>query len=315
MTDLLFVSSTGFKGWALGHLVDIYSKGLETKGLSTKKILIPQNKSHIRSIQGWLTIPKSKIAFVMHQDLGMQLIKKKWDKKFEHIILRYTHHNQTLKNYMPLIESCSNIIVDNKNNYLDFINLGVPEKNLLLFPHPVNEALFNNKIDAIETKRDVILVSNLTSRKQPDLIFEVIKRAPHLNFTIYGKNWNKWNNFENLIRLPNLVMKEFEYKLYPKELSNHHLFLSLSDNESGPVPLLESLACGLRVLATDTGTARDLIKNPNFIIPISLEPLDIIGIIDRALSSPPPIFDVAPYTEAKAIEKIYHTINTLKTAN
>jgi glycosyltransferase involved in cell wall biosynthesis len=206
------------------------------------------------------------------------------------------------------------IIVDNKNNYLDFINLGVPEKNLLLFPHPVNEALFNNKIDAIETKRDVILVSNLTSRKRPDLIFEVIKRAPHLNFTIYGKNWNKWNNFENLIRLPNLVMKEFEYKLYPKELSNHHLFLSLSDNESGPVPLLESLACGLRVLATDTGTARDLIKNPNFIIPINLEPLDIIGIIDRALSSPPPIFDVAPYTEAKAIEKIYHTINTLKIA-
>jgi glycosyltransferase involved in cell wall biosynthesis len=313
MVDLLFISSTGFKGWALDHLVDTYSKGLETKGLSTKKILIPQNKSHIRSIQGWLTIPKSKIAFVMHQDLGMLLIKKKWNKKFEHIILRYTHHNQILKNYMPLIENCSNIIVENKNNYLDFINLGVPEKNLLLLPYPVNGVLFNNKINARKTKRDVILVSNLTSRKRPDLIFEVIKAAPHLKFTIYGKNWSKWNNFENLTKLPNLLIKEFEYELYPKELSNHHLFLSLSDNESGPVPLLESLACGLRVLATDTGTARDLIKNPSFIMPINLKPLDIIGVIDRALLSPPPNFDTAPYTEARSIEKIYQTIDALTT--
>ena len=295
--------------------MDTYSKGLETKGLSTKKILIPRNKSHIRSIQGWLTIPKSKIAFVMHQDLGMQLIKKRWDKKFEHIILRYTHHNQILKNYIPLIERCSTIIVENKNNYLDFITLGVPEKNLLLLPYPVNEALFNNKPGTIEPKRDVILVSNLAARKRPDLIYEVIKKAPHLKFTIYGKNWNKWKNFNSLVKLPNLLIKEFEYELYPKELRSHRLFLSLSDNESGPVPLLESLACGLHVLATDTGTARDLIKNPDSIIPINLKPLDIIGIIDIALLSPLPVFDAAPYSEEKSIEKIYHTINTLKILN
>lgn len=312
MKDLLFVSSTSFEGWALGHLVNTYSKGLETKGLSTKKILIPQNKTHIRSIQGWLTIPKSKIAFVMHQDLGMQLIKKKWDNKFKHIILRYTHHNQILKNYLPLIEKCSTIIVENKNNYLDFITLGVSEKNLLLLPYPVNESLFNSKLGTIEPKRDVILVSNLSARKRPSLIYEVIERAPHLKFTIYGRNWNKWNNFENLTKLPNLLIKEFEYALYPKELINHHLFLSLSDNESGPVPLLESLACGLRVLATDTGTARDLIKNPDSIIPIHLKPKDIIGIIDRSLSSPALIFDAAPYTEERSIEKIYQTIDTLK---
>ena len=312
MVDVLFISSTGFKGWALDHLVETYTKGLQTKGLSTRKILIPQNKIHIRSIQGWLTLPKSKTAFVMHQDLGMYLIKKKWNKKFEHLILRYTHHNQNPKNYISLIESCSNIIVENKKNYLDFVNLGVPEKNLLLLPYPVNSALFNNQLNTTAPKRDVILVSNLTSRKRPELIFEVIKMAPHLKFTIYGKNWNKWNNFENLRKLPNLLIKEFEYELYPRELSNHHLFLSLSDNESGPVPLLESLACGLRVLATDTGTARDLIKNPDSIIPMHLKPIDIIGIIDSALSSPPLIFDTTPYTEERSIEEIHQTINTLK---
>ena len=95
-------------------------------------------------------------------------------------------------------------------------------------------------------------------------------------------------------------------------MSNHHLFLSLSDNESGPVPLLESLACGLRVLATDTGTARDLIKNPDSIIPMHLKPSDIIGIIDSALSSPPLIFDTTPYTEERSIEEIHQTINALK---
>ena len=182
----------------------------------------------------------------------------------------------------------------------------------MLLPYPVNEELFNSKLGTKEPKRDVILVSNLTSRKRPDLIYEVIKKAPHLKFTIYGKNWSKWNNFENLTKLPNLLIKEFEYELYPKELSNHHLFLSLSDNESGPVPLLESLACGLRVLATDTGTSRDLIKNPDSIIPIHLKPMDIIGIIDRALSSPPLIFDTTPYTEERSIEEIHQTIDTLK---
>ena len=307
----MFISSTGFKGWALDHLVNTYTKGLEIKGLNTQKVLIPQNKKHIRSIQGWLTMPKSEIAFVMHQDLGMQLMRKKWNNHFNHIIVRYTHHNQNLRNYSPLINSSSIIIVENKNNYQDFLKLGFPDKKLMLLPYPINTTSFNQKIESLEPKRDVILVSNLTTRKRPDLIYEVVKSAPELTFTIYGKNWDKYKNFKQLINLPNLELKNFNYDFYPKELRSHRLFLSLSDNESGPVPLLESLACGLRVVATDTGTARDLIENPMFILPIRVSPLEVVETIKKSLASTPAFFDTSPYTEEKSIELIYLRINKL----
>ena len=40
-----------------------------------------------------------------------------------------------------------------------------------------------------------------------------------------------------------------------------HYFLSLSDLEGGPIPLMEAMYLNLIPIATDTGFARDIIQN------------------------------------------------------
>ena len=71
--------------------------------------------------------------------------------------------------------------------------------------------------------------------------------------------------------LKNFAYAEFEFESYPARLAQHKVFCTLSDLEGGPVPLLESLVAGLSVVATDTGTARDLTPAScrKFILPIN----------------------------------------------
>lgn len=113
-----------------------------------------------------------------------------------------------------------------------------------------------------------------------------IKFNQDIKFTIFGKSWQKWAKFSDLIKLENLIYLEFDYDTYPKILNQHKVFCSLSSLEGGPVPLIEALACELNVVVTDTGHARDVIKYPKTynIIPANSDYLIVSNAIRMALS-------------------------------
>ena len=67
-------------------------------------------------------------------------------------------------------------------------------------------------------------------------------------------------------------------------MTKFKVFLSLSNLEGGPIPLLDALSCGMYGVATDTGFARDVIK-PDINGSVVKLPVDIFEVRDAILSS------------------------------
>jgi glycosyltransferase involved in cell wall biosynthesis len=117
---------------------------------------------------------------------------------------------------------------------------------------------------SILTRSAYVLISGENKpRKNPELIREVINSCKDLHFIIHGKGWSQF--FGN--KVPhNLKLIDFEMKRQPKLMREAHTLLSLSRNEGGPFPVLEALASGTPVVATNTGFCKEIIDDGNGVL-------------------------------------------------
>jgi glycosyltransferase involved in cell wall biosynthesis len=69
-------------------------------------------------------------------------------------------------------------------------------------------------------------------------------------------------------------------------LARHKVFCSLSTLEGGPVPLIESLASGLKIVVTDTGHVRDVLSQIHDynIIPIDAKVDVVVSALREAIA-------------------------------
>jgi glycosyltransferase involved in cell wall biosynthesis len=266
--------SSSHKNWVLGFLAKELSKNLEH--FRTRIIPFPQSRRNARSLRGFLVFPKSEVNIFLHHELALTAISKGWldSRSFNLIIMTHLTTEDArlseLKSYFRLI------IVNNSQTKKYLCGIGFDEDLIHVFQNPIDE-----KFRVVQTregrKRDVIFVSNYTPRKRPDLIAKVVQESPEINFTLFGRGWAGQTELTQIIDLPNFIFSEFNFESYPQTLGKHKVFCSLSDIEGGPVPLLEALVMGLNVVATDTGSARDLIIGTDYsrIIPINPD-IDVI---------------------------------------
>jgi glycosyltransferase involved in cell wall biosynthesis len=246
----------------------------------------------------------------MHQDIALHMERKGWLNGESKNLLRYTHHNRDVNDYLKALKFIDFVIVENSRNRDDFVTRGIPSERVLVLPHPVNRSRFNPFNS--NRNRDVIVVSNFYERKRPDLIVHTIKRNPHISFSILGRKWENFSKNNDLRSLPNLKMMNFDWESYPQVLKRHRVFLSLSDVESGPVPLLESLSCGLNPVVTDTGTARDLLSDNRLIVPTNPRSEQIDIALQFALDLPnksEPFESHLPITEEEHIRVLFEILS------
>jgi glycosyltransferase involved in cell wall biosynthesis len=123
----------------------------------------------------------------------------------------------------------------------------------------------------------VVLASRYSPRKGLKILPEIISSCPNLNFVALGRDWGQFIEDSGLAKLKNFEHHEFNLKSRNFFLSKASIFLSLSTLEGGPVPLIEAMSMGCRVVTTDTGFARDLIKD---------------GVDGILLSNPPTVDEV-----------------------
>ena len=76
-----------------------------------------------------------------------------------------------------------------------------------------------------------------------------------------GRGWSNFLNQNKLLNVPNLTYVRFNKKNRTKYFSKAKIFLSLSNLEGGPVPLIESMALGVTPISTSTGFAPEFIKD------------------------------------------------------
>jgi glycosyltransferase involved in cell wall biosynthesis len=98
-------------------------------------------------------------------------------------------------------------------------------------------------------------------RKNPDLILELAKALPNRSFVLLGRDWHRYARFPELNELPNFQYVNVPYKEYPKYYEKMSVFVSASNLEGGPIPLVEAMMSNTVPVASRTGFAPDLIKH------------------------------------------------------
>jgi glycosyltransferase involved in cell wall biosynthesis len=122
-----------------------------------------------------------------------------------------------------------------------------------------NDCVFVEQESRIE--RSVVLASRSGPRKGLEILPNVVRALPEWNFTLLGRNWENFIAESGLDRLENFSYQKLSKESRTRVFSQNQVFLSLSNLEGGPIPLIEAINLGLIPIATDTGFARDFIKN------------------------------------------------------
>lgn len=110
-------------------------------------------------------------------------------------------------------------------------------------------------------ERSVVLASRSGPRKGLELLPEVVRALPEWSFTLLGRNWENFIKDSGLKHFENFSYQELSKESRTKVFSQNQVFLSLSNLEGGPIPLIEAITLGLIPISTDTGFARDFIKD------------------------------------------------------
>ena len=101
-----------------------------------------------------------------------------------------------------------------------------------------------------------------TKRKNYECLFEIVNKLLQQNqkVLIVGDGWEKHASNKH----KNLVIVDPPYKDYILFYNLMKAFVSVTSYDGGPIPLLESMACGVPPVITNSGFAPDVIKNKEY---------------------------------------------------
>lgn len=103
--------------------------------------------------------------------------------------------------------------------------------------------------------------SSYLARKGGDRILRLVRSMPEQRFALCGRNWPDWDRFEELTSLPNFEYLDIPYSRYAEFYNSIDVFVSMSELEGGPVPLIEAAMSNVVPVCSNTGHAADIITH------------------------------------------------------
>ena len=191
-------------------------------------------------------------------------------------------HLQVKQYPVDILNQCFAVLFMSSSQMSTAIANGLNPKKAVLLPIGVDLDMHNiidqSKLSVIQNSYQEIRNSSLSgrnaigfcvrywdkpqysSRKRYEMISTLSSTlADHFNIPviILGPGWN-----ENPLRpkSKNILYIDTPYKNYPVIYNMMKVFCSVSLHEGGPVPLLESLACGVAPVVTNTGYTFDVLS-------------------------------------------------------
>lgn len=197
-----------------------------------------------------------KVLFVHHETLA----RNRTNLQNRDARLLLTHFDQEYLldlNLLDKVKTVSKVIVQNVNMSNLLIEAGVERAKIEIGYGAVNRSIYHPLTNGY-FKDYVLIVGDCKPRKNPELISEVIKQNSQTRFVVHGMGWEKHLKNE-ILSARNLEILPFSITRNPTLMREASLLLTLSLNEGGPIPVLEALASGTPVLASDTGFCREVI--------------------------------------------------------
>jgi len=99
-------------------------------------------------------------------------------------------------------------------------------------------------------------------RKNPDLLFEIVRRMPDEEFVLIGRDWHEYQKYSELMAMPNLTYYDnVSYERYPELYDQIDILVSTSFLEGGPAPLLEAMLSNMIPVVSNTGFCNDIVRH------------------------------------------------------
>jgi glycosyltransferase involved in cell wall biosynthesis len=133
-------------------------------------------------------------------------------------------------------------------------------------------------------EKTIVLASKFGWRKGLSILPEIIKLMPDWSFVALGRGWDTFIEETGIGLLPNFSHYEFNKSSRTRFFSECKIFLSLSELEGGPVPLIEAMAAGAIPVATKTGFAPDFVRDgvDGYLLETNPTPQEVVSAILRA---------------------------------
>jgi glycosyltransferase involved in cell wall biosynthesis len=230
--------------------------------------------------------PDARNFFFSHYALLQSFVDEQPEKlQNSKVFVWYTHPREESANAVARLllafEQVTKVIFACESNRQLWIERGLPEEKTAVVLGAADSELFPYH------QRDngaVGLSSSFYERKNPDCLLQVMKLLPHREFVLIGRNWNQYALFEEMRALPNFTYVTASYREYPSIYANFDVFLSISNLEGGPIPLVEAMMSNAVPVASRTGFAPDLIEHGEngFIFDLDASPQMIADLIEKA---------------------------------
>ncbi len=278
--DILFVTTLQTKNWIL----DGIAKEIGSRGENLNWSVFYYSKETFNGL------PKTKSIFFMHQSiLDLFIAKDLINLDSIKVMCWYTHPNplhekpNIISRYIDNFNKIHKVVFACSRYKKLWIKRGLVEAKTICIIGGADENIFSSQN---RNKSNYIgLCSSYYERKNPKLLYDIVKNMVNYKFILLGKDWENFSLFDDLLINGNVQYIQAKYHEYPKYYRKMKVFLSLSFLEGGPIPLLEAMMSNCFPVITDVGFCSDVVingKNGFLFDPYNYKLEEVISLIERA---------------------------------
>lgn len=201
-------------------------------------------------------------------------------------VIMFTHPNFTFSYSRTHVIWCLNkadkVICLNSEVQRELIASGLkPEKTSLIHIASNPDFFYSHE----RKTGSVGFCSAFGDRKNPEMVYQLVKNMPERHFYLLGKNWEQFEKFHEMEQLSNFTYHNNEdYSKFPDLYSKIDIFVSPSTLEGGPVPVLEAMLSNCIPVASKTGFCPDVITHGEngFLFETDADYKEVMKLIDQA---------------------------------
>ena len=257
--------SNWHRKWIIGG---IFREAAEACSIKASWRVYPTSKRDFLNPKVWMTKLNPRFGSLniyAHQDTYFSIFAANPERvtlSRNRVYMTHLNEGHFLSEFqINALQYCEKLLVQNLEMQNLLTTLGISKDRIVRVPGAVNRDAYRPNENMPEFQY-VLFSGDFKYRKNPDLVARVIASMPDINFVVHGKNWKIFPP-EFLKGLPNLKRIDFDLNNQPLLIRQASTYVSLALIEGGPYPVLESLASGTPVVATDTGFCSEFVNITN----------------------------------------------------